>query len=389
MTTTSTTDFRATTTMRAAQAKDYGDIDEMLSVQDGVQVPTLTPPPPKGNFLLGPYGPFMIVKVLSVSLSPGDWRTLSGKTRNFQGPPSFPYVPGGDLCGIVVQLPENADKLDLPFTVGDRVAARFTGSGPKGALGEYALVDCALAEKAPDSLSSDEVAALASASYAVPLSDLIQEGDERVLVLGAGGGLGSHFCQLIRDRGASFVVGVSCSPQELRKAPMSYDDVIDYTKEDVFAVEAFRKDPFDVVVDLACGGWPRLEQDAAAKLPLIVKPASQGGRYITTLTDKPVIEISSMANFVWQCLHPGLARAIWSRTWTRSTLPSFTFAVLGPEARIVVTRTLKLAEEGKLKAVLDSRGPFPFTTEGVRAAFRLQESRHALGKVIIRVATED
>jgi len=202
-------------TMRAAQAKGYGDVDEVLSVQDGVPVPELTGPfPNEKSLLFGPYGPFMIVKVLAVSLSPGDWRTLSGKTKNMQGPASFPYVPGGDLCGVVVKLPDKDVPKDLPFTIGDRVAARFTGNGPKGALGEYALVDTALAEKIPESssLSAVEAAALASASYAIPLADLVRKGDDRVLVFGAGGGLGSHFCQLIRDRGASYVVGVSCSP---------------------------------------------------------------------------------------------------------------------------------------------------------------------------------
>ena len=117
----------------------------------------------------GPYGPYMIVKVLSVALSPRDWRTLSGKTRNVQGPPKFPYVPGGDCCGIVVKLPENTE--NIPFKIGDRVAARFTGNGPKGALGKYKLVDVALAKKVPNELSSDKAAVLTSASFAIPLVD--------------------------------------------------------------------------------------------------------------------------------------------------------------------------------------------------------------------------
>jgi NADPH:quinone reductase-like Zn-dependent oxidoreductase len=45
-----------------------------------------------------------------------------------------------------------------------------------------------------------------------------------------------------------------------------------------------------------------------------------------------------------------------------------------------------MAKEGKLKAVIDPAGPFPLTTQGVRQAFRLQESRHAKGKVIVKIA---
>jgi len=375
-------------TMRAAQIKDYGNIDEVLSVKEGVPVPSLADSEPETGLLMGPYGPFMVVKVQAVALAPGDWRSLSGLTRGMQGPKSFPYIPGGDLCGIVVELPEDAEKLNLPFKVGDRVAARFTGQGPKGALCEYAVVDTKLADKVPENLSSDGAAALASASFAIPLADFIREGDKRVLVLGAGGGLGSHFCQLIRERGAEYVVGVSSSPDRLLKAPLFYDEAIDYTKEDIFSSEKFKKDPFDVVVDLSCGGWPRLEKDASDGGPLIVKTASQGGRYITTLADKPVIEVSSVWDFMWQMAHPALWRAIKSRLFTRNTLPSYTLAVLGPEERIVMTRTLQHASEGKLQPAMDERGPFPFTTESIRTAFRLQEGRHAHGKVVIHVSDE-
>jgi len=50
-----------------------------------------------------------------------------------------------------------------------------------------------------------------------------------------------------------------------------------------------------------------------------------------------------------------------------------------------MTETLKLASEGKLKACVDKTGPFPFTTDGVRDAFKLQDSRHLQVKVVIQV----
>eukprot|EP00548_Thalassiothrix_antarctica_P006475 CAMPEP_0194148440 /NCGR_PEP_ID=MMETSP0152-20130528/32449_1 /TAXON_ID=1049557 /ORGANISM="Thalassiothrix antarctica, Strain L6-D1" /LENGTH=81 /DNA_ID=CAMNT_0038849999 /DNA_START=220 /DNA_END=465 /DNA_ORIENTATION=+ len=49
---------------------------------------------------------------------------------------------------------------------------------------------------------------------------------------------------------------------------------------------------------------------------------------------------------------------------------------------------MNMAKDGStLKAVIDSREgrPFPFTTKGVRKAFRLQETRHIHGKVVIQV----
>ena len=44
-------------------------------------------------------------------------------------------------------------------------------------------------------------------------------------------------------------------------------------------------------------------------------------------------------------------------------------------------------EEGQLKAVVDSSGPFSLSTEGAIAAFDLLRSRHAKGKVVVAVSS--
>ena len=252
-------------------------------------------------------------------------------------------------------------------------------------MGEYAIVSTQVADKVPDSVSSDEAAALASASPATVLAERINPG-ERVLVLGAGGGMGSHFCQVIRDRGASYVVGSSKSPERLERAPISCDKAIDYTEEDVWTMKDFIDKPFDVIIDLASGSWPRLVEDSAKGKRLIVKPYADGGRYITTSPDQPTYEIHSIWKMMEVFLFPALWRATVSRSWYRSSLPGYSFAMAIPQDRIGLTRTLSLAKEGKLKAVLDSQKAYPFTTEGVRQAFRALESRHAQGKVVIHVS---
>lgn len=367
-------------TMKAAQGKDYGDIDEMITVENNVQVPDLASLPPSQRKTK------MLIKVLAVALAPGDCRVLSGKTRMFQGPPSFPYVPGGDCCGIALELPQDSSASDLPFKVGDRVAVRFDEK-PNGAMGEYAIVSTRIADKVPDSVGSDEAAALASASPATLLADRIHPG-ERVLVLGAGGGVGSHFCQLIRQRGASYIVGVSNTPGRLTEAPINCDRAIDYTKEDVLTMKEFQQEPFDVVVDFASGTWPRLSEDAYNRRRLVVKPHTMGGRYLTTTPDKPTFEISSIWQMLKIFLFPGVWRAIISRTWHRSRLPAYSYALALPDDREVMTRTMNLAKEGKLNAVMDPRGPFPLSTKGVCQAFRVLESRHGKGKVVVHIADD-
>jgi NADPH:quinone reductase-like Zn-dependent oxidoreductase len=362
--------------MKAVQAIDYGDIDEMLSVHEKIKVPRLSDLPPKMR------SSHILIQTHAVALAPGDCRVLSGLTREMQGPPSFPYVPGGDCCGTVVEMPSDQN---LPFQLGDTVAARFNEK-PLGALGEYAIVSTNICDIVPEGITSEEAAVLASASPATIFGDTIQKGD-RILVLGAGGGIGSHVCQLARHRGASLVVGVSRDPERLVKAPLSCHKAIDYTKEDVFSIQEYQDNPFDTILDLASGGWSNINDSVRQKVPLIVKTAANGGKFLTPTPTTATFEMHG----VWDMLHfiiPPLYRAIASRIWRRFSVPKYSFIMGLPSTRDVITRTLELAKQGTVKAVSDPLGPFPFTTTGVRQAFRLQESRHMRGKVVIRVSEQ-
>jgi NADPH:quinone reductase-like Zn-dependent oxidoreductase len=138
-------------TMRAAQGKDYGDIDENISVEDNVPYPSLKDLPKKQR------DNSLIIKTHAVALACGDCRVLAGLTRKFQGPPSFPYIPGGDASGIVVEIPEGVK--NFPFKIGDRVAARFV-VGPRDALSEYAIIHKDVCEIVPENVSSEDAAAL-------------------------------------------------------------------------------------------------------------------------------------------------------------------------------------------------------------------------------------
>ncbi|KAG7361575.1 alcohol dehydrogenase [Nitzschia inconspicua] len=377
---TSTQEHASKKTMKAVQGKELGDIDEMLTVEDHVPLPNLGDLPAKKKRTK------MIIQTKAVALACGDCRVLSGLTRELQGPPSFPYIPGGDCAGIVLEIPREATDNDdaLPFQVGDRVAVRFV-EGPRGALAEYAVVDTRVCEKIPDNISFEEGAVLASVSPATLLGERIREG-ERVLVLGAGGGVGSHTCQVMRKQGAAYLVGVSKNLDRLLQSPLNYDRAIDYTKQDPFSLKEYKDNPFDTVVDLAGGSWLRLIQDYNNKEKSIVKPASQGGRFLTLTPDQAIFE----AHSVWAVMKPFLFIPIWraikSRTWGRRRLPKYTFAFSLDNDRNHLTRTMEMAQNGTLKACIDPRGPFPFSTEGVRKAFRLQETRHVNGKVVVTLS---
>lgn len=149
----------------------------------------------------------------------------------------LPFVPGHEVCGTVVALAPGVAGL----AVGDRVAttqrrsvcgacrycrtareplcaeAKFMGdAGLDGGYAEYVRVAADQVARVPDGVS-DEAAAIAScavgtALHAVRVVGRVQLG-ERVLVTGAGGGVGLHAVQLARAAGAT-VIGQTTSPDK-------------------------------------------------------------------------------------------------------------------------------------------------------------------------------
>ena len=125
------------------------------------------------------------------------------------------------------------------------------------------------------------------------------------------------------------------------------------------------------------------------QLQSIVKPASQGGRYITLTPDAPTFEAKSLFSLLSFFVFRPMLRALWYNKYnilTRNKLPSYYKADGLPENREIITRTLKLVQEQKLQAVVE--GPYPMTTDGVRKALKSLQSRHCKGKVVIKVADE-
>lgn len=378
--------------MKAAQCSAYGDVFEnIVSVADNVPVPRLDDPyePTEDIHPIVKFATrqdrktHMILKTLAVALAPGDCRVMSGKTRFVQGPPSFPYVPGGDVCGIVVETMQD----ESYFQKGDIVTARFTVA-PRDGIAEYSRVSSSVCDKVPDGVSPEAAAALASASAAVCFADYIHDND-RVLILGAGGGVGSHVCQLASGK-ASYVCGVSCDAERLLKPPLSCDDAIDYTKEDVLESIKYQHEPFDTIIDMSASGlWLQMLANSRSKNPLksIVKPSSQGGRYITSTPDAPKFEAKSF----WPILKLFLFQPVWRSLWyskfnpfTRNKMPAYVAAKGLPDTRDIITRTMKLAQDGKLQGVVE--GPYPMTTIGVHEAFQSLQSRHCKGKAVVKVA---
>ncbi|CAM9952846.1 unnamed protein product [Sphacelaria rigidula] len=346
--------------MKCILANKYGKFDEVLTMSDEWPKPTLDP---KGGQ--------MLLRVEACSLSPGDTLFLTGDCSFVMKAPSFPFVPGMDVCGVVEEIEGSAK-----FKVGDRVIAS-NGILPVGGLAEYMAVSTKNAVLAPAGLDIVELAALPNSPISAILcvrAMKVKAGD-RVLVLGGSGGVGTSLVQLARDAGASFVATTSTDAPLMTS--LGVDQVIDYRTTKWWEMPDFIDAPFDVVVD--CVGW-RDEWVESARTGAL-KPGRKGGRYIVIAsTDEPKFRT------LWEGLRlfmPTLWRMLW--TTLNRWKPSYKLVICDPvEGDWPELKTS--VEEKRLKPVLDPASPFPFTIEGVKQAFALQASKHAHGKVVIKLA---
>jgi NADPH:quinone reductase-like Zn-dependent oxidoreductase len=137
------------------------------------------------------------------------------------------------------------------FEVGDEVY----GVG-RGSFAEYAVARADKLARKPKSLSFEQ-AAVVPISAATALQALTDHGrleaGQRVLVIGASGGVGSYAVQLAKALGAE-VTGVASTAKLDLVRSLGADHVVDYTRDD-FAGTGER---YDLVLDIA--GNPTLRR---------------------------------------------------------------------------------------------------------------------------------
>jgi len=200
----------------------------------------------------------VLVRIRATTVTAGDWRV-----RSLEVPRGFgllsrlalgftrPRQPilGSEFSGEI----ESIGKAVTRFNVGDLVFG-FTGTR-LGCHAEYRCLpeeghgrkDEAVARK-PDNLSHEEAAPL-SFGGTTALSFLRKAGlqrGERVLVVGASGGVGTAAVQLARHLGARVTGVCSAANVELVRS-LGAERVIDYAKDDFTR----NGDRYDVIVDTA------------------------------------------------------------------------------------------------------------------------------------------
>lgn len=144
-----------------------------------------------------------------------------------------PYVPGNGVAGTVTSVGPGAD----PGLVGRRVVAHTGAEGGSGGYAERAVVPAGQVVPVPDGVGVSEAAAVlndGATALGLLAGTEVRAGD-RVLILGAAGGLGLLLAQLARARGAHVVAAlrVAGCAHGHRKAEQARvagaGDVVDYS----------------------------------------------------------------------------------------------------------------------------------------------------------------
>jgi NADPH:quinone reductase-like Zn-dependent oxidoreductase len=276
----------------------------------------------------------VLVRVRAASVHPDVWHVLRGrpyvlrimgaglvKPRN--------SVPGTDLAGRVESVGKNATRFQPGDEVfGESIKGYQWHNG--GTFAEYVSAsEDALALK-PANVTFEQAAAVPTSGL-IALQNVRHQGQvragDKVLVNGAGGGVGVFAVQLAKTYGAQ-VTGVDSGPKLNMLRSIGADRVVDYTRED-FTRGSER---YDLIVDIP-GNHPFAECRRAL---------TPQGRYVLIGHD----QFGDVG-----------------RRWFGS-LPRF---------------LRELLEAGKLTPIVDRTYPLP----NVPDAIRYLESGQAQGKVVI------
>ena len=241
--------------MRAIIVTEYGATPAMAEMP--------TPEPGPGQILL---------KLRAAGMNPMDRLLASGDWRPM--PATFPMVLGADGAGVIEKIGDGTSR----FSVGDDVFGQLfiAPLGSAGTYAEYVAVteDAPLA-RVPAGLEDVVAAALPTAGGTGLASvDLLEPlASKTVLIVGAGGGVGSFATQFAVNAGGNVIANVRAADAE-RMREYGAGETIDHTTVSLpDAVRQAHPDGIDSLLDLVS------DAPGFAALASLVRP---GGTAVTT-----------------------------------------------------------------------------------------------------------
>lgn len=210
--------------MQAVLIEKHGGL-EGLAFRDDVPRPQMAP----GEVLL---------RVGATSLNYHDLFTLRGMPGITL---PLPVVPGLDVAGEVVEAGPSVEG----WQAGDRALVfplsddfELVGETRDGGLAEFIAVPASQLIRLPDEVSYSSAAALPVAygtAYRMIVEKQTIHAGDRVLVLGASGGVGTAAVLLAKTLGAEVIAAVGSEEKARALQDLGADHVVNYKSEDVFA----------------------------------------------------------------------------------------------------------------------------------------------------------
>jgi len=296
----------------------------------------------------------VLVRVHAAGLDPGVWHLMTGspylvRAMGFGLRRPKLRVRGSDLAGRV-----------------EAVGAAVTGVAPgdevmgigEGSFAEYAVAPPDKLVPKPARLTFEQAAVVPisglTALHAVRDVGEVRAG-QRVMVIGAAGGVGSYAVQIAKAFGAEVTGVVSTAKTDLVRS-IGADDVIDYTRQEL----ADGKGRFDVIIDTA-GRRPLSQLRGAldARGTLVILGGEGGGRWLGGF-DRQIFRAPIVSLFSGQKLR----------------------GLISKETHEDLESLAELIDAGTVTPVVDRTYPLHEAPDAIRY---LAEG-HAAGKVAIRVS---
>jgi NADPH:quinone reductase-like Zn-dependent oxidoreductase len=331
--------------MKALVLRQHGTLDELVVTEHPM------PQAAEGH---------VVIRVRASSFNYHDVFTVRGMP-GIKVP--LPVIIGLDMAGEIAEVGPGVTR----WKAGDRVLVNplnktkgLMGEMLDGGMAEYCAVSAEQLIAMPAAVSFEDAASLpvayGTAHRMMITHDTVKAG-ERVLVLGASGGVGTGCVLLAKMLGAEVIACASSDEKLARLKAMGADEVVDYTKTDWsrWAVEKYGKPQrrsydggVDVVINFTGGDtWVPSLRCLKRGGKLLVCGATAG------------YDPKEDLRYVW----------------------SFEIKIIGSNSFYDdnLSALMDLISEGKIKPVIDKVLPLEQAREGLR----LIESREVIGKVIV------
>ena len=217
--------------MKAAFFTHFGAPEIVVSIQD------IEKPIPKEDEVL--------VRIHATAINDYDWSLVRGKPYLYRlmfGLTKPKLRLGMEVAGVLEHVGKNVTE----FQVGDEVYGD-TSEAKFGTMAEYIAVNPKVLRHKPKEISFEEAACVPHAAL-LALQGLREAGqlspETKVLINGAGGGVGNFAIQLLKKQGCR-VTGVDSAPKFDHMKELGYDALIDYKSQDFTQQD----EKYDVILD--------------------------------------------------------------------------------------------------------------------------------------------